>query len=138
MKKYKSLIYITIFLNIIPVLSGHNNIVTNEFIRYLDSVIGILEVNNNTNKRDLRYFKKCKRDATKPKSLRKDSDMGLLRYCNNFFKSVLYNKEITDLRLPKENDKFLNKQIKSPIEISEEKEFEEQKDINKETNLFFN
>ena len=69
---------------------------------------------------------------------RKDSDMASLRYCNNYFKSGLYNKEIMNLKLPKENNKFLNKQIKSPIEISEEKEFEEQKDIKKETNLFFN
>ena len=43
-----------------------------------------------------------------------------------------------NLKLPKENNKFLNKQIKSPTEISDEKEFEEQKDIKKETNLFFN
>ena len=57
MKKYKSLICITIFLNIIPVLSGHNKIATKEFIRYLDSVIGFLEVND-TNKKGLRYLKK--------------------------------------------------------------------------------
>ena len=53
MKKYKSLVVITIFLNIIPVLGGHKKILTKEFIRYLDSVIVFLEVND-TNKKDLR------------------------------------------------------------------------------------
>ena len=135
MKKYKSLVVITIFLNIIPVLGGHKKILTKEFIRYLDSVIVFLEVND-TNKKDLRYFKKCKLFSTKPKG--SQNDMTALRYCNNYFKSGLYNKEIMNLKLPKENNKFLNKQIKSSTEISEEKEFEEQKNIKKETNLFFN
>ena len=55
MKKYKALILLITLGNITPVFSGHNRIVSKEFIRYVDSVIEVLELTDR-NKKDLEFF----------------------------------------------------------------------------------
>tara|TARA_A100001388_G_C28618370_1_gene426350 strand:- start:395 stop:802 length:408 start_codon:yes stop_codon:yes gene_type:complete len=134
MKKYKALILLSLFFNTVTALSGHNKIISKEFIRYVDSVIEYLELTG-ANKKDLEFFKKCKSNSTKSKSFRKNSDMLSLRYCNSYYKKGLYKKDLMDLKLPNEsNQKFINNKI---LIDNKEKEFEEKKIIKQKTNLLF-